>query len=199
MNPVRLALCLPLALLSACAVPGSEEECDDVEHVAEACREVHCGEPTVEFGTGHDSFEPVEPGGEMVAVFGGQGGYHFDVATRMTQMCDLVWIRTRLYADLGSGLETILDEERYREADRVDVGHWSTQEFLGNPVLIPCEHWPNDPDRDPYCNTGEPGEAGPINELDVVMRVEVRDRDDRSAVEEKPITAVCCEDGTQDG
>ncbi len=186
---------LALLLLVGCAVPGADEECDDEVHIADACNEVHCGEPTVEFGTGSERFETVEPGDELAIWYGGQGGYHFEISTRMEQLCDLVYIRTRMYADLGDGLETIADDERYRQTDRIGEPNWSTQEFLGSSALIPCEHWPDDPDRDPYCNIADPGAAGPINQLDLILRVEVRDRDDRRAVEEKPVVAVCCEVG----
>lgn len=190
-------LLAPLPLLIACSAPaGSDEECDDVEHVAEACREVHCGEPTVDFGTGSLEFNEVEDGGEMPIWYGGQGGYHLELATRMEQLCDVVWIRTRIYADLGEGMQTIADEERYRSTERLGEPHWSTQQFLGNNVLIPCDHWPDDPDRDPYCNTGDPGSEGPLDQLDVVLRVEVRDRDDRTAVQEKAVVPVCCEDAS---
>lgn len=184
-----------LSLVLSCSAPPAEE-CADEEHVADACNEVHCGEPTLEFGTGSRDFEPIADGDVIPIWYGGQGGYHLEISTRMEQLCDLVYIRTRMYADLGDGSETIADDQRYRQTDRIGEPHWSTQQFLGSAAFIPCQHWPEDPLRDPFCNTGEPGWAGPLETLDLVLRVEVRDRDERSAVEEKAVVAVCCEDGS---
>jgi len=181
-------------LLVGCApgdLPVGEGDCADEAHVAEHCDDTHCGAPEVEVGTGADRFVDVEEGDPIDIVRGVQGGYHLDVAARMSELCPVVYLRASVWLDPGDGgdLEPVFDGERHLQAVRPEPEGSTLQEAWGVRAFVPCEHWP---DTGLQCSGGA-GSEGHLEDYEVVLRVEVEDHDGRMGTSEQRLQPVCCE------
>ncbi len=160
-------------------------------YVAESCDETFCGAVEVEVGTGNAGFVALDAGDEVDVVWGSQGGYHVDMAADMRNLCSIVYLRMTAWIDLGDGeLVEILERERHVEALRVE-SEGSRQQYWGLRAFVPCEHWPDDPARNPSCAAGA-GSAGPIGDFEVVLGIEAEDHDGRLGYDERRVQPVCC-------
>ena len=202
-------------LLTGC--PTEEgEDCPDgspreaVAAVADACSDVFDCPPSVElaFATGPEDFGPIVEGSEQDVYYGTQGGYHLFVAAEMHNLCPVVFLNFSLDIEREDGTrETIQEQERHVQtvrcsqqgdlfADGCD-GEPTQQRWWSLQLSLPCEYYPDDPEeRELNCET-EPVEH--IENLDVVLRVEVRDHSEqadpaqaREAAAEVAVGPTCC-------
>ncbi|MEE2828586.1 MAG: hypothetical protein VX498_05330 [Myxococcota bacterium] len=171
-------------------------DCPDGElFEATACDEVYCGEPVAQIGTGTSGYEALTDGQEVPIWFGAQGGYHIDITVEMNNFCPIVFLRPSLWLDSGDGSELIeiFDQNRHVQAVRVEPTVSPLQQFWGIRGFVPCEHWPDDPDRELSCGSGA-GSEGHLEDFVVEIRMEVEDHNGRLASDTKRVQPVCCND-----
>lgn len=186
-----LAGCDPL-LPGGGGGPAIPEGCADEDLVvAEACDDIHCGDPVVRFGTGGSEFEPLAEGDEVELWFGAQGGYHIFVSTEMEQLCDIVFLETTMEVDYRGELREIFSQTRHVQAVRDDPESSARQQYWGIQAFVPCNFWPNDPNHDPSCGPFT-SRSGHLDEYEVVITVTAEDHDERTVEDRKRLQPVCC-------
>ena len=160
-----------------------------------ACDEVYCGGPVARIGTGPNAYEPLSDEQEVPIWFGAQGGYHIDITVEMDNLCPIVFLRPSMWLDPGDGspLVQIFDQNRHVQAVRVEPTVSPLQQFWGIRGFVPCEHWPDDPERELTCGKGA-GIAGHLEDFEVEIRMEVEDHNGRLASDTKRVQPVCCND-----
>ena len=209
-----MVLALFGVLLVGCPTDGGEECPDGSEPVepstSEACPDVFGCAPSVElaFATGPDDFAPIAEGSTQPIEYGAQGGYHFNVAAQMHNLCPVVFLTFSLdvVRDDGSR-ETIQELERHVQTVRCEQqpdlfadgcdGEVTQQRWWPLQLAIPCDYHPNDPDPRELDCAEPPLEY--IDELHVVLRVAARDHTGdtdpaltREASAEVAVGSDCC-------
>jgi hypothetical protein len=211
---VRALAFAGLVVCSGC--PSDDEECPDgspkktVAAVAEGCEDMFdCG-PQVDlaFATGADDFAHIEADSQQDVYYGPQGGYHFFVAAEMHNFCPVVFLNfsVDILREDGSR-ETLQEIERHVQSVRCSQqgylfaqgcdGEATQQRWWALTLQLPCDYYPDDPEQ-PELNCEEPP-LEHIEDLDVILRVEVRDHSGqadpaqaREAAAEVQIDPVCC-------
>lgn len=188
-----------LIAFSACSQANDDDSAESNDCSEEdvfnavACDEEYCGPPVVRLGTGANSYEPISDGEPLPIVFGAQGGYHIDVAVEMDRLCPIVFLRPSAWIIGEDGEATsFFDQNRHVQAVRIEPFESPLQQFWGIRAFVPCEHWPNDPDRDLECAAGA-GSLGPLEQFEVELRIEVEDHNGRIGSDIKRIQPTCCE------
>ncbi len=211
-----LGLCVLAALAATClgaSCPGPTDDgpnppppadCPEEDlFFAEACGQTYCGAPRVEVGVGESGFQPLEEDGEVPIWFGSQGGYHIFMATRMENLCPVVFTEWEiLIVHKDESVESIHEQSRHVQAVRLDPEYTSVQQFWGIVGYIPCEHWPVDPHpdhQDLSCSAGL-GSEGHLENFEVLLRVTAEDHSDlmsgtpRVGSAELRLAPTCCAD-----
>ncbi len=184
-----LALCLV-----ACADQPAEPEDDGC--VESSCGDLHCGPPAVRLATGarEETFEFLHDGDAIAVEFGGQTElccYHVMLALETEGFCPIVWLEWQLGFDDGSG-EVEWGWESLRHVQMVRY-EGSRQRFWLVKGMVPCEWWPDDP-HNPNRLCGEKMSShGHIEDVDLVVRVGVKDHDGRVGSDTVWLDPWCCD------
>lgn len=198
-HSAAVLLLTTITILAGC--PGGDDDdltpptdCSPEELFdATACDEKYCGLPTVEIGGGANGYEALDDGDDVPIWYGAQGGYHIDISVEMDNFCPIVFLRPSMWIDPGDGgdMVQIFDQNRHVQAVRVEPYVSPLQQFWGIRAFVPCEHWPDDPDRELECSNGA-GSEGHLEEFEIELRIEVEDHNGRVASDTKRVQPTCC-------
>jgi hypothetical protein len=192
------------AALFGAGCPGGNPlaDCPDEELYAseiDSCDETFCGEPDVWAATGStiDSFRRLAVDDPLPIYWGTQGGYHFDAAVEMNNLCPIVFARFELY-DESSGSPVLIHEQQNhvqacrtsepcsqtRQEESADPP--SHQRWWGVQFRFPCAYFPDPPipNQAPFCADEH---VADLETLDLLFRVEAEDHNGRIGWHELPI------------
>lgn len=192
---VPLLVLVPLLLVGCVEPPPSEPPVDD-GCVESSCGDVHCAPPVARLATGRSeaAFEFLEDGDPIAVEFGGQNEfccYHLMLAVETEGTCPIVWLQWELGLDDGSGdVDWGWQSNRHVQMPRYEG---TRQRYWGIEGMVPCEWWPDDPERPYRSCTGEMSSHGHIEDVEAVVRVTVKDHDDRIATDTLRLDPWCCD------
>ncbi len=175
---------------------GGDECPDELIRVAEACDDVHCGEPVVQVGTGGSQFVSFDEGTvdvEFGISQGGGGGYHMWFSALMEGLCPIVFLDLTLETEIHGQPVEIATLTRHVQGLRTEPEASSEQVYWGLQVFPPCELWPDDPDpeHEPDCGTFQ-SRVGHIEDLEITVTLNAEDHDGRIATDVQVLQPVCC-------